>query len=82
MEFLGVLENVFTLDGRQAHEVVSVFDARFVDESLYECNKLPFHEEGWRYADARWFDLSKADKDEANLVPEGLLRFLEEVETK
>ena len=28
--------------------------------------------------DTRWFELSRADKDEANLVPEGLLRLLEE----
>jgi ADP-ribose pyrophosphatase YjhB (NUDIX family) len=78
VQLLGVLENLFTLDGRQAHEVVFVFDARFEDESLYERETLPFHEEGWRYAFARWFDVSRADKDEANLVPEGLLRFLEE----
>lgn len=77
VRLLGVLENLFTLDGQQGHEIVFVFDARFVDESLYQRAKLPFHEAGWRDADARWFDLSTAKEDPARLVPEGLIEFLE-----
>jgi hypothetical protein len=33
VQLLGVLENLFTLDGRQAHAVVFVLDARFVEET-------------------------------------------------
>ena len=76
---LGVLENLFTLDGQQGHEIVFVCDARFVNEALYQCETLPFQEEGWASGDARWFDLTKAAQDPARLVPEALLRFLEEL---
>ncbi len=76
LRLLGVLENLFTLDGQQGHEIVFVYDARFVDESLYQREKLPFHEAGWAYGDARWFDLAQAAQDPARLVPEGLMRFL------
>ena len=79
VRLLGVRENLFTLDGRQGHEVVFVFDARFVDESLYQREKLPFHEAGWSSGDARWFDLTKAEEDPARLVPEALLKFLEDL---
>jgi hypothetical protein len=76
-QHLGVLENLFTLDGQQGHEVVFVFDARLVDESLYRREEVPFHEAGWSSGDARWFDLKKADEDPARLAPESLLEFLE-----
>ena len=72
VRLLGVLENLFSLDGQRGHEVVFVYDARFVDEALYERETLPFHEEGWASAEARWFDLSRAADDPACLVPEGL----------
>ena len=79
VRLLGVFENLFTLDGQQGHEVVFVFDARFVDETLYQREKLPFHEAGWAYGDARWFDLAQAAQDPARLVPKALLEFLGEV---
>ena len=77
VRLLGVLENLFTLDGQQGHEVVFVFDASFVDESLYQREKLPFTEAGWSSGDARWFDLAKVAQDPARLAPEALIEFLE-----
>jgi ADP-ribose pyrophosphatase YjhB (NUDIX family) len=79
VRLLGVLENLFTLDGQQGHEVVFVFDARFVDEPLYQRETLPLHEEGWSHAEARWFDLSKAAQEPARLAPEALTEFLEKL---
>ena len=73
---LGVLENIFTLDDKPGHEVVFVYDARFVDESLYQCATLPFHEDGWSSGEARWLDLTQTDEVKARLVPEGLANFL------
>ena len=73
VRLLGVLENLFTLDGQPGHEIVFVYDARFVNESLYACITLPFHEAGWASGDARWLDLTQ-ERD--RLVPEGLMPFL------
>jgi ribosomal protein S18 acetylase RimI-like enzyme len=73
VRLLGVIENLFTLDGQPGHEVVFVYDARFVDESLYARTTLPFHEAGWASGDARWLDLTQ-ERD--RLVPEGLMQFL------
>ena len=41
---LGVLENIFELDGRQWHEIVFVYDAEFTDRSIYERAELPVNE--------------------------------------
>lgn len=72
VRLLGVLENLFTLDGRAGHEVVFVYDAKFVDDSLYLQDAIPFSETDRTSGFARWFDLSRADDAPAQLAPEGL----------
>ena len=76
VRLLGVLENLFTLDGRAGHEIVFVYDARFADESLYRQDGIPFCETDRTSGFARWFDLSRAGDDPAQLAPEGLFDFL------
>ena len=39
-ELLGVLENVFTWEGRPHHEIAFIFGADLLDRSLYERDKL------------------------------------------
>lgn len=73
IRLLGVLENLFTLDGQEGHEIVFVFDARFVDESLYALAALPFREAGWASGKARWLDVTQ---ERGRLVPEGLTSLL------
>ena len=70
---LGVLENVFEYDGNPGHEVVFVYDAQFVDPSVYARTELPLKEEAWDGA-ARWVDLDALPAEP--LYPEGLLELL------
>ncbi len=76
VRLLGVLENLFIYNGQRGHEIVFVYDARFVDESLYARATLPFHEAGWATESARWLDLRTAGHDGVRLVPEGLAELL------
>lgn len=75
LNLLGVLENIFVYEGRQGHEIVFVFDAEFVDKSLYELDELDGYEEeaniGFK---AKWFSLDALGS--ARLVPEGLAKLL------
>ena len=71
---LGVLENVFSYDGKPGHEVVFVFDARFTDETVYSRDELPLHEDVWDGA-ARWVELDALPAEP--LYPEGILGLLE-----
>ena len=70
---LGVLENVFTYRGQPGHEIVFVFDAKFVDTELYAKPSLPLNEPVWD-GPARWIDL--VDPLPAALYPEGLTALL------
>lgn len=73
LELLGVLENIFTFEGAQGHEVVFVYDAEFKDKSLYERGELPMREEGIN-ADlvARWLSAEEMGRRGVRLVPEAL----------
>ncbi|MEN8239538.1 MAG: NUDIX hydrolase, partial [Actinomycetota bacterium] len=75
LELLGVLENLFTFDGGEGHEIVFVYDARFVDASIYDNDEVPGVEEGRPFT-ASWIDPS-APSNDWPLYPEGLLGLIE-----
>jgi ADP-ribose pyrophosphatase YjhB (NUDIX family) len=70
-ELLGVLENTFQLEGKARHEIVFVFQARFVDPAFYELHEVPLYEPGW---DGRltWESLEGFRTSQWPLYPEGL----------
>ena len=78
---LGTLENIFTLDGETGHEIVWVYDAEFVDESLYE-RDLDGMEDTVGSFKAYWkpLDAFEPRGGGQRLVPEGLLELLGGVE--
>jgi len=75
---LGVMENIFNLEGDPGHEIVFVYDARFVDESLYSRETIPFQEEGWATPHAIWLDLNSLRTDRP-LYPDGLADLLHSI---
>ena len=59
VELLGVVENLFELDGTTGHEIVFVFSATFVDAAAYEVEERPILDDAtgavvvyWRPADS------------------------------
>ena len=72
---LGVLENVFSYDGKPGHEIVFVYNARFADESVYSRDELRLHEDVWDGL-ARWVDLDELPAEP--LYPDGILQLLGE----
>jgi ADP-ribose pyrophosphatase YjhB (NUDIX family) len=70
LQLLGVLENLFTYEGKRNHEIVFVYDAQFVDSALYDCKEIPISESGWT-SPAHWRLISSFGPD-CRLVPEGL----------
>ena len=75
LKLLGVLENLFELEGRQQHEVVFVYDGQFEDRSLYERAELPLLDGGWRTG-AIWRPLDWFD-EQCPLVPVGIEKLLD-----
>lgn len=71
VELLGVIESAYIYLGEPGHEIVFVYDGRFVDESLYEQDVL-IVTEGERQFEARWRSLDELRGNPLVLVPEGL----------
>lgn len=77
LNLIEVLENIFVYEGQQGHEIVFVFDAEFVDKSLYEQGEIDGYEQECdiRFK-AKWFSLDEIGRIKARLVPEALEKLL------
>ncbi len=78
IRLLGILENLFTYDGQLGHEIVFVFDARFVNSGIYERKVIRGHDEMGDVAvdfEAVWVGQGGA-ADGAPVYPDGLIGLL------
>lgn len=75
LRLIGTLENIFTYLGIPHHEIVQVYDAEFVDRSIYEFASVTGTESSGKPFRATWRDLDSFAPESA-LVPEGLLQLL------
>jgi ADP-ribose pyrophosphatase YjhB (NUDIX family) len=71
---LGVLENIFELQGHRHHEIVFVFDADFADTALYDCVELPVNERAC-IAPATWVAMD-AFGDDLPIYPRDVIALL------
>lgn len=77
LHYLATLENIFTFNGRPGHEIVQVYDGRFVDETLYHCPLIKGREDDGHRFTAVWKSLSDFEGPNAPpLYPDGLLELL------
>jgi len=73
---LGVLENLFTSNGRDGHEVIFVFAARLADPAVHEREEFVSTEpDGSRHA-ALWVPLDELRRGPTPFKPAGLLDLL------
>ncbi|MCM3619685.1 NUDIX hydrolase [Sutcliffiella horikoshii] len=75
LEYLGTLENIFTYNGEIGHEVVMVYDATFVDSSLYKTSTFEGEEDDGTIFKLLWKPVSEFQNGKLRLVPEKLLGF-------
>jgi len=73
---LGVLENIFALEGELGHEIVFVYDGRFTDHSVYGRPRLDDLESKGERDGIAWRSIDFFD-DNRRLVPKGLRELLE-----
>lgn len=76
LRYLGTIENIFIYEGNKGHELVQVYDGRFVDESLYEKTIIQGIEKASPFR-AVWVDLEKTGNGHPPLYPTGLVELLE-----
>lgn len=75
VRYLGLLENIFTYEGRGGHEIVLVYDSRLSDVRLYEKETLQGDELG-RPFKAVWKRLDEFGPGKPPVYPDGLLTLL------
>ena len=67
-----VLENLFSFDGQQGHEIVFVYDAEFVDSALYKEAEIQGHEtNGFSYI-AQWLSREQIEFSQSPVYPKGI----------
>lgn len=76
LRYLGVRENLFTLEGRAGHEIVLIYEGDFVDKSIYEQKAVAAQEDDGIPFTAFWKPLAEFRQGKAPLYPEGLLELI------
>jgi 8-oxo-dGTP pyrophosphatase MutT (NUDIX family) len=75
IRYLGMLENIFTYEGRRGHEIVLVYDGRLSDRSLYEKDIILGNELGTPFK-AVWKRLDEFGPGRPPVYPDGLLELI------
>ena len=79
--YFGMIENIFTYDGKPGHEIVLIYEANFVDSRLYELESVKCKDNGdWLMA--MWKPMADFRPGSAVLYPEGLLDLLNKRATR
>lgn len=72
IESLGVLENIFTYEGNPGHELVMVYNADLMKESLYSEKEIRILDNDSSYAIWENVDVLR----ESHFYPDGVVRFI------
>jgi 8-oxo-dGTP pyrophosphatase MutT (NUDIX family) len=75
VRYLGLLENIYTVEGLRAHQIVLVYDGRLSDASLYENETIQGDELGQPFK-AVWKRLDEFGPGKPPVYPDGLLELL------
>ncbi len=76
IKYLGCIENLFTFNGRQGHEIIQLYQCDFVDSKFYQLESLIFSESQHHKHRALWIDISRFESGELRLVPEVFFEYL------
>jgi ADP-ribose pyrophosphatase YjhB (NUDIX family) len=74
LRLVGVVENLYQLDGVPGHEIVFVFEARLEDEHAYEVEEQPILDDSSGRIRVRWRDASATTPP---FVPDGVRQMIE-----
>ena len=85
IRYIGTLENIFNFEGKPGHEIVLVYEARFVDRSLYDKAVIKGKEDSPEHGGAFravWKPLTYFAAGRVPLYPDGLLELIVKAEPR
>jgi 8-oxo-dGTP pyrophosphatase MutT (NUDIX family) len=83
LQLLSVIENIFVYEGKPGHEIVFIYDAEFVDQSLYEKSVIHCHEHSDQQDFvASWRSLAAMQASQIRLVPLELIPLVQQMQPR
>ncbi len=76
VKLLGVTENIFTYEGSPGHEIVFLWECRFVDEHFYALDEIVIADDDGNRAPAHWIHPDDLAARGIALYPDGLPEIL------
>ena len=76
IRYLSCIENLFTFNGKQGHEIIQLYQCDFADPKFYQIESLTFSETPDRKHRALWIEIEKFKSGELRLVPEVFFEYL------
>lgn len=76
LHYLGALENIFTCNGVDGHEIVLLYAGELADPVFYTTAELVGHEDDGTPIKVLWKALQEFNCETAPLYPDGLLAWL------
>ncbi|QSJ16990.1 NUDIX hydrolase [Nostoc sp. UHCC 0702] len=76
IRYLGCIENLFTFNGRQGHEIIQLYQCDFAQPKFYQLESLIFSESATHHHKALWIDISQFKSGKLRLVPEVFFDYL------
>ena len=76
INYISCIENLFTFNGKQGHEIIQLYQCDFADPKFYQIESLTFSENPDRKHRALWIEIEKFISGELRLVPEVFFDYL------
>jgi len=76
IRYLGCIENLFTFNGRQGHEIIQLYQCDFADPKFYQLESLIFSESETHKHKALWIDIARFKSGDFRLVPDVFFEYL------
>jgi len=76
IRYLGCIENLFTFNGRQGHEIIQLYQCDFAEPKFYQLESLIFSESETHKHRALWLNIERFKSGELKLVPEAFFNYL------
>lgn len=74
--FSATLENIFEYEGMRGHEIVLLYNTRFLDTEVYNFEELDIYESGQKINKAVWRTVSEIQTEGAKLYPLGIEKYI------
>lgn len=75
-KLLGIVENLFSFDGQQGHEIVFIYDAEFVDSHIYKQHEIQGCETNGHTYIAQWLNREQIALTHYPVYPKGIEQWL------